>query len=408
MNVLRRLPLSRLLLACVVMLVVGATATAVAASLGGFPKPAAPKPLAAAVHDALSAPAIQGVSADISFTNKLIDGASIQGKNPLLTGATGRVWLSNDGRARLELQSNRGDTQILYDGQTVSYFDTSSGTEYRLAVPASHAKTGAPENHKGVPTVASIQQTLSNLMSHATVSGAVPSDVAGHPTYQVRISPQHDGGLLGAAELEWDSVHGAPLRLAVYAANRTDPVLELKATKIQYGPVRASAFTLPRARKVVDVKRPGAASPATHSAGHRDRHHAKVSGQSAVQAALPFRLSAPAGLDQLTRQSVELLDMGGHPAALVTYGKGLGGIAVIEQAVGGKDKAPSGSSSTPSPSDSGHGGSSALPTVSINGNSGSELATALGTLVRFQRGGVSYIVLGSVPPLAAEQAARGL
>lgn len=405
MNLLRRVSLPRLLLVCVAMLVVGATATAVASSLGGFPKPA-PKPLAAAVHDALSAPAVQGVSADISFTNKLIDGASIQGSNPLLTGATGRVWLSNDGRARLELQSNRGDAQILYDGKTVSYFDTSSGTEYRLAAPAGAgpAKTGAAEPHKGIPTVASIQQTLSNLMSHANVSGAIPSDVAQHPTYRVRLAPQHDGGLLGAAELEWDAVRGAPLRLAVYAANRTSPVLELKATKINYGPVPGSAFTLPQARKVVDIKRPGAASGAAHGAGHGNRHHAKVSGQSAVQAALPFRLSAPAGLDQLTRQSVELLDMGGHPAALVTYGNGLGGIAVIEQAAGAKDKAPSGSA----PSGSGHGSSAALPTVSINGNSGTELATALGTLVRFQRGGVSYIVLGSVPPLAAEQAARGL
>ncbi len=406
MNVLRRLPLSRLLLVCVAMLVVGATATAVAASLGGFPKPA-PKPLASAVHDALSAPAVPGVSADITFTNKLIDGASIQGRTPLLTGATGRVWLSNDGHARLELQSNRGDTQILYDGQTVSYYDSSSGTEYRLALPASHSKTSATDQHKGAPTVASIQKTLSNLMSHANVSGAIPSDVAGRPTYQVRISPQHDGGLLGAAELEWDSLRGAPLRLAVYAANRTDPVLELKATKVSYGSVPAAAFTLPKARKVVDVKRPTAASPAARTA-HRNRHHVKASGQSAVQAAVPFHLSAPAALDQLPRQSVELLDMGGHPAALVTYGKGLGGIAVIEQAVGAKDKAPSSGSSAPSDSGSGHGGSTALPTVSINGSSGSELATALGTLVRFQRAGVSYIVLGSVPPLAAEQAARGL
>lgn len=401
MNLLRRLSLPRLLLICVTMLVVGATATAVASSLGGGPKPG-PKPLATAVHDALSAPAVQGVSADISFTNKLIDGASIQGANPLLTGATGRVWLSNDGRARLELQSNRGDAQILYDGKTVSYYDTSSGTEYRLAAPAGAGpgKTGAAEPHKGIPTVASIQQSLSNLMSHANVSGAIPSDVAQRPTYRVRIAPQHDGGLLGAAELEWDAVRGAPLRLAVYAANRTSPVLELAATKITYGSVPGSAFTLPTARKVVDIKRPGASSPAGHSKGQ----HAKVSGPSAVQAALPFRLSAPASLDQLTRQSVELLDMGGHRAALVTYGKGLGGIAVIEQAVGAKDKAPSGAA----PSGAGHSGSAALPAVSINGNSGTELATALGTLVRFQRGGVNYTVLGSVPPLAAEQAARGL
>jgi len=49
-----------------------------------------------------------------------------------------------------------------------------------------------------------------------------------------------------------------------------------------------------------------------------------------------------------------------------------------------------------------------LPKVSINGASGQELDTALGTLLRFERNGVQYIVVGSVPPAAAVAAARGL
>ena len=49
-----------------------------------------------------------------------------------------------------------------------------------------------------------------------------------------------------------------------------------------------------------------------------------------------------------------------------------------------------------------------LPEVNIDGATGTELATALGTFVTFERGGVSYTVVGSVPPVAAENAARGL
>jgi len=49
-----------------------------------------------------------------------------------------------------------------------------------------------------------------------------------------------------------------------------------------------------------------------------------------------------------------------------------------------------------------------LPKVSINGATGEELDTALATMIRFQRGGVAYTVLGSVPPAAAQAAARGL
>jgi hypothetical protein len=46
--------------------------------------------------------------------------------------------------------------------------------------------------------------------------------------------------------------------------------------------------------------------------------------------------------------------------------------------------------------------------VSINGATGQELATPLGTVVRFTHGGVAYTVLGSVAPYAAETAARAL
>ena len=105
----------------------------------------------------------------------------------------------------------------------------------------------------------------------------------------------------------------------------------------------------------------------------------------------------------LPRQSTTLLDWGGKPAALVTYGQGLGGIAVIEQTAA-KD---SSSSSSSSHGDSGKSALS-LPTVSINGATGTELDTALGTVVRFTRNGVGYTVLGSVPSAAADAAARAL
>jgi len=74
---------------------------------------------------------------------------------------------------------------------------------------------------------------------------------------------------------------------------------------------------------------------------------------------------------------------------------------VIEQSASGGT-----SSSTSSSSDS--SGKLSLPTVSINGATGSELDTALGTVVRFTHGAVSYTVLGSVAPYAADQAARAL
>jgi hypothetical protein len=122
-----------------------------------------------------------------------------------------------------------------------------------------------------------------------------------------------------------------------------------------------------------------------------------VSGQAAVAAALPFKLAAPPQLAGLPQTAVKLVTFDKKPAAIVTYGQHLGAIVVIErQHDAGAAAKPAGTQDSP------------LPTVSINGATGTELATALGTLVKFDRGGVSYVVLGSVPPAAAEAAARGL
>src|SRR2546423_14827052 len=106
MKLRRRISTRQLVALCasVAILVVGVTVISIAAT-GGGPKPA-PKRLPVAVHDALTASPVQGVSARIQFTNNLIDGASIQGSDPILTGASGRLWASASGRLRLELQSD--------------------------------------------------------------------------------------------------------------------------------------------------------------------------------------------------------------------------------------------------------------------------------------------------------------
>ncbi len=142
-NFLRRLPLSRLLLLCATVVVVGIGATALAGALGTGPVPP-PKPLAQAVHDALAAPAVDGVSARIQLTDHLLEGANLASQggvgggaasSPLLTGADGRLWISGSGQVRLELQSEEGDTQILYDGHTITLYDAASNSLYRYTPP---------------------------------------------------------------------------------------------------------------------------------------------------------------------------------------------------------------------------------------------------------------------------------
>jgi outer membrane lipoprotein-sorting protein len=399
MKFLRTVSTRRLLAMIAGLVLAAAAGTAIAVAAGG-PGPLPPaKPLAQAIHQGLAAPSVSGITAQISFTNHLIDSTNIQGSDPILTGASGRLWLSSDHRLRLELQSNNGDAQVVVSGGAFWIYDPSSNTVYTGQVPK--ALTSTKNRAEAIPTIAQIQRDLQQVMTHVNVGGAIPSDVAGHAAYTVRVSPKHDGGLLGAAEFAWDAARGVPLRFAVYARGDNIPVLELKASDISYGRVSRSVFRIspPRGAKVVRTASPATTREPRHAG--RERRHAKVAGVAAVARHVQFKLLAPKTLVGLPRRSVSLLDWGGTPAALVSYGQNLGGIAVIEQ------PAKSGGSLGQSAAGDRHRGLN-LPTVSINGATGQELDTALGTMVRFTRGGVTYTVLGSVPAAAADAAARAL
>jgi hypothetical protein len=390
MNMLRRISTLRLVAGIAVTAAVAAVAAVALAGSGG---PVPPKrPLAVAIHDSLTGPRIQAVTARITFTDHLLPSGALGTSSPLLTGATGRLWIG-DGRARLELQADSGDTEIGFDGHTVTLYDVSSNTAYELAVhrhPHGADHAGATAHDHGVPSVAKIRQALARVAEHVLLSGASPTDVAGQPAYSVRVSPKHDGGLLGAVELAFDARHAVPLRIGVYAQGDSSPVLQLAATDIGYGPVDRSALAVHLApgTKIVRVHPP--TGHAGEKGGAKTAGHA--SGLAAVQHAVPFSLTAPATLVGVPRQAVRLVGGEGTPAALVVYGHGLGAIVVLEQ------------QATPQK----HSPLAGLPTVAVNGASGRELTTALGTLIRFDRAGVRYTVVGSLPAASAEAAARAL
>jgi outer membrane lipoprotein-sorting protein len=389
MNILRRLPLSRLLLLCGLTIALGVGATALALALGTGPTPPR-KPLAQAIHDALGATEPNGVSASIQLTNHLLEGANLASggdeasqlsSSPLISGAAGRLWVGEDGKARLELQSEKGDTQILWDGKTAQMYDASSNTLYRYAPPpassASDQRTegwtsygplsspsGADRGASGEPlasttdhkvlSVAEIEERLAKARKHLDISEAMPTDVAGQAAYTVRISPRENGGLIAGVELSWDAVHGDPLRAAIYSTNSAAPVIELTATEISSGQPESSAlqFTPPANAKAKNVELPEGKGEKTGSSS-QDKPH------------------------------------------VTTHGSGLDTIVLAESPV------KSDSQSLTSQLED-------LQQVDINGTKASELPTQLGTLLSFERAGMRYLLVGSVTPSAIEAFARSL
>jgi hypothetical protein len=387
MRRLRTIPIRRLYAIVAAVAALAITGGIAQAALSGSDERPAPKPLDRAIHDAVTAPAVEGITARIEFTNGLLPGGALQGDavSPLAEGAEGRLWMTRDGRLRLELQSEAGDAQITLDDERVMVYDAGSNTVYRAALEDRGERKSEPRADE--PTLAGIRRGLDRLAEAWSLSGARPTSTADRPSYTLRIAPRDDGGLLGAAELAWDAANGVPLRAAVYAQGEREPVLELEATEISFGPVPASdvAIAAPSDARVVEVD--------PEVTGHGSQP-TRVRGVDAVQRRLDFQLAAPAELAGLPRQSVRLIKMGDSLGAISTYGEGMGAILVVQRTAGEGQ----GSHELAGP----------LPEVNIDGATGNELATALGTIVTFERDGVAYLVAGSVPPLAAETAARGL
>jgi outer membrane lipoprotein-sorting protein len=382
MKRLRTTSTQRLLTVLAAVVALALTGAFAQAAISGDPKPD-PKPLDRAIHDAVTAPRVDGVSARVTFTNGLLPSGSLPhgAASPLAAGAEGRLWLADDGRFRLELQSEAGDAQITADGERLTVYDSSAKTAYTIPMAKDEQETAHEE-----PSLDDVRRGLDRLATAWTLSGAQPSSTAGRPTYTVRIAPKDDGGLLGAAELAWDALNGVPLRAAVYAQGHDEPVLELEADDVSYGAIDDSTFEAkpPEGTRVVEI------DPVQIDAQGQPT---RVRGVEAVQQHLPFELSAPAELAGLPRTEVRLVDAGGSPGAVSVYGRGMGAIVVLQHEAGPQERDTGGLD---------------LPEINIDGATGNEIATPLGTVVRFQRDGVAYTVIGSVPPVAAENAARGL
>src|SRR5690606_22884425 len=152
MNRLRTISTRKLLtaVAAVAALVAGA-GLAQAALSGGGPTP--PRtPLATAVHAALTAAPVEGVTARIAFDNRLLPSAALPrgAASPLLGGATGRLLIARDGRFRLELQSTAGDAQITSDGATVTAYGARSERALRIRLPE---RSGRDRDRREPPTL---------------------------------------------------------------------------------------------------------------------------------------------------------------------------------------------------------------------------------------------------------------
>jgi hypothetical protein len=314
-----------------------------------------------------------GVTAHFRYVNSLVpttnlvpDATSGGSPLPLVSGADGRLWYAG-GRLRMEFQTDQGDTQLLLTGNHALVYDAADGTAYSAILPAVSVPKIARSGLEGASAL------LDSLAGDAAISQPRPGVTGGRPAYTVRIAPTHNGGLLRSASVAVDAETGTPLRLDLYGVGRAAPLLEFALSDVSYGAIAPSVFRL----RLPFGMRPLAI---------------RFGGPPSVGGAVPCTAPASlAGLELRTcREASRSTDVTGR---VLVYGTSLSSVVVLEQPGGG---------------DAGGGLWSLLPSVSVSGAAGRELVTSLGTVIRFDRGGVTYTVLGSMPKPVVEAVARGL
>ena len=321
----------------------------------------------------------------------------MQGSDPILSGATGRLWLSARHRLRLELQSDNGRMPRSSSTTAPSGSTTRPRTRSTRARCRGRGQAGTQGHEQGIPSIAADPEASDRARA------------ARQPDRRDPGRRRRAGGLHGP-RLAQARRRPARRRRARLGRDQGRPaaVRRLRARTRQLAGARAEGDRHllrqgagRRSFKVVAAvgrqDRPGRHAGKAHANAKPAASARRTAGTATSPAPQPSprscrsRSSRPTTLVGLPRRVVSLLDWGGHP--------GRAGLLRAEPRRRRGDRAAA-HGQAPRRRRSASGGDHrglSLPTVSINGATGQELDTALGTVVRFTRGGVAYTVLGSVP-----------
>ena len=236
-----------------------------------------------------------------------------------MSGGSGRLWLTNDGHGRIELQSNLGDAQIVWSPTAADRLRRLLQHRLQGGPAAGGVERRGGEGHAAdagarSPTCWRRSASTSRCPRRHRRTSAGPRLHRRALAEARRWAARRGGGLLG--------------RRARRAAASRDlrPGLVLARARADH-----ERHLLRRGRRVLRRRRPAREREGRRSraappgkAGDATASETPVTGSTAVQAAVDFPVVAPDTLVGLPRQDVRLVGDGESQAALVIYGQGLG------------------------------------------------------------------------------------
>jgi outer membrane lipoprotein-sorting protein len=310
---------------------------------------------------------------------------------------TARIWYGGPDKLRAELQGDNGDRVFVRHGDKAWAYDGATNTLRTGERPTEPRSSELPDT-ENPPTPVEIDRMLAELAPTSELTQGTPVRYAGREAYVMTLRPKDEGTTLvdhGRALI--DSETFLPLELALYAQDKPDPVFSWRVSSLDVGPVPDERFqfqTPPGARVIpFDDSREERHMPEMRTGAEPREVGTVAEAQRLVDFEIRELAHPPGGRD-LT--GVYLKGTGG---VVLTYGSGWGTVVLAQ--------GPQQDGATVPPPEAA-GGDTALPTVDLGGVEATELSTPVGTGLRWNAGGVSYALAGSVPAPELERAAREL
>lgn len=159
-----------------------------------------------------------------------------------------RVWKDGETLLRASAATSMGEQTLIRNGDDLWYYDSDAATLTTGEVPAEwDSQTSASDSRAwaDVPEPAVLAEQLIDAVEPTTeVSAGEPTVVAGREAYEVVLTPQQQGTLVGSAALAVDAQTGAVLRVQVTATGASDPAVDVGFTEFDPTAPAAEVFAL--------------------------------------------------------------------------------------------------------------------------------------------------------------------
>ncbi|MGI3783919.1 MAG: LolA family protein, partial [Janthinobacterium lividum] len=174
----------------------------------------------------------------------------------LLAGShTMRVWYGSPDQARLAIDDQYAETDIVSDGTDVWTYDSRAKTATHTALPAADAAKADRKAPEGAPQTP--QQAAQELLAKVTPTTDVRVDpdvtVAGQAAYDLVLTPKDSASLVKQVRIAVDGANFVPLRVQVFGAG-DKAALDIAYTDIAFGrpDARMFAFNAPKGTTVTE------------------------------------------------------------------------------------------------------------------------------------------------------------